>query len=222
MLIIFAGAAWLVLAGLVAVYRASVQVPAKAVPAAAAAALALAVAAAGRTVVSVWRGPALQRFSHDEAVCCSPSQAAAVRAAAQLRGTLGGAGHVHRGHLALPALGWLAAAAFALEAVSEPVESLTPLWAGAALVLGIAARVFPARPFYYREAVGNRVVFHPRIAWEEFLRLQPHLLHDPAAAPLRADAGEQTAPASGEVWGTSLIAAPSGAKDADRQIDPVS
>lgn len=220
-LVIFAGAAWFVLAGLVAAYRVSATVTAQAVSAAAVAALGLAVVAAGRNAASVWRGPALRPFPHDDAVCCSPSQAAVVRAAAQLRGTLGGAGHVHPRRLALPAFGWLAAAAFALEAVFDPMDPAMLLWAGGALALWSAAAMLPARPFFYREAVGGRLVIHPRCAWDDLVRCRPQLPCEPAIAA-GAVVEQQSPPASVEGWGTSLIVAPSGGKDAEPRVDPAS
>jgi hypothetical protein len=104
--------------------------------------------------------------SEDVAVC-GPAEAELVRAAAQLRGTLGGAGHLHRVRLALPAAAWCAAAAAAL--AGPEVLDVAP-WTTLAGVLVTAALLFPAKAFFYREATGGRVVVHPASAREDLVR----------------------------------------------------
>jgi hypothetical protein len=128
-------------------------------------ALAFALLEASRDVVSIWRGPQIVTFSGDEAEICGPEEAEAIRAAAKLRGTLGGAGHVHSARLLLPAIAWVAAAVLAGGAIRDPGLDSMPGWPVAVVAAGIAAAVlFPARPFYYREAIGGRIVLHPRSA----------------------------------------------------------
>ncbi len=103
------------------------------VNASAAVALMLALVAGGRTLSSAWRGPVLVQFPCEAAIECNPVEAAEVRAAAQLRGTLGGAGHVHPRRLAFPALAWIAAAAIAGCALQG--TALAPGWPASMLVL---------------------------------------------------------------------------------------
>ena len=87
-------AAWLALATVGGLSARGVAVP---LPAAAACSLlAGPVALAGliEAVTSFWRGPAIVPFARDEAVSCTTAEATFVRAAARLRGTMGGAGHL--------------------------------------------------------------------------------------------------------------------------------
>ena len=62
-----------------------------------------------RSVASIWRGPRILSFGRDDAVLCPPDAAHATRNAAQIRGTMGGAGWVYRWRRLLPAIGWAAA-----------------------------------------------------------------------------------------------------------------
>ncbi len=129
--------------------------------ASAAVALPLAVFVAGRTVVSAWRGPVLVQFPRTAAVVCFRNEAERVRTAAQLRGSLGGAGHVHRGRLAFPAAAWVTAAVLAGSALEDSGAAAT--YASGVLALALAATVaLPARPFWYREARDGAVLVHPR------------------------------------------------------------
>lgn len=135
----------------------------------AAIALPLAICIACRTIASVWRGPVLLRFSRTAAMACDGEAAASVRAAAQLRGSLGGAGHVHRVRLALPALAWISAAVVAGRALGQPRAA--PGWASLVLVVALCASlIFPARPFWYREARDGAVLVHPPDACVRLLR----------------------------------------------------
>ncbi len=133
-----------------------------------AAAVVLAAAVAVRTIASAWRGPVLVAFSPDAGVICDPREAQRIRAAALLRGTMGGAGYVSRARLAFPAVAWAAAAA--TTAALHLAPSLAP-WLVAVLASSAgAALMFPARPFYYREAVGGRIVLHPPAVREDLAR----------------------------------------------------
>jgi hypothetical protein len=134
-------------------------------PAAVVAALAVpaVLAAAVRALLAVRRGPRLVEFDLDDAVRCSPEEADVVRSAAQLRGTMGGAGHLHPRRLVLGAVAWAAAATPGLAVVAgggelEGCAVLAPLLAVA------VAFMFPARPFYYREAAGGALVTSPPAA----------------------------------------------------------
>lgn len=171
-----AGGAWVAQEALAAVHEVGADVPHASLAAAGAVAAALAVAAAIRTASWAWRGPVIVSLPDEDLATCGPAEAEAVRAAAQLRGTLGGAGHVHPFRLALPALAWAAAAVAAFQG-AEPVRAAPwVLLLGAAAV---AALLFPAKAFFYREATGGRVVLHPASAREELV----HSLHAGAVAP---------------------------------------
>ncbi len=168
----------------------------------AAVALLLALAAAGRTLSLAWRGPVLVQFARDAAMECNPVESAEVRAAAQLRGTLGGAGHVHPRRLAFPAAAWIAAAAFAGCALGCPVRA--PGWPASLLVLALLAfAAFPAVPFWYREAHGGVVLLYPRAAFAAVVRRS------------RSLAGDARASSTAGGWGSSPSATESGAKAAD-------
>jgi hypothetical protein len=154
--------AWTAFAALVALRLSGVRVSPSALVLVASIAMALAFAECVGTVFAMWRGPTIVTFSRDEAEICGPDEAEAIRAAAKLRGTLGGAGHIHSARLILPALAWLAATALAAGAIVDPALESVPGWPAAVVAVGVgAAALFPATPFYYREAVGGRVVVHP-------------------------------------------------------------
>ncbi len=173
------------------------------VGASAAVALLLALAAAGRTLSSAWRGPSLVQFARDAAVECDPAESSEVRAAAQLRGTLGGAGHVHPRRLAFPAAAWFAAATLAGCALGCP--ELGPGWPATLLVVAlVAVAAFPAIPFWYREAHGGIVLLYPRAAFAAVVR----------RSRSGADAGASASTAPPE-WGSSPSASGSGSKAAD-------
>ena len=135
--------------------------------AAAVVAAGLALAAAARTASWAWRGPALVRFPTDDVAVCGAREADAVRAAARIRGTLGGAGHVHRGRLALPVISWALAAAAAL--AGPEVGDAAP-WMALLGASASASLLLPPGTFYYREATGGRVVLHPASTREDLLR----------------------------------------------------
>jgi hypothetical protein len=145
------------------------------VAAGAAVALAAAFALACQNAVHAWRGPVLVDFRRDEAVLCGPAEAEVVRAAALLRGTMGGAGYVSRARIAFPAIAWVAAAFIAGSAIVDPTLGSVPAWPFAVLALFAgAAVVFPARPFYYREANEGFLLLHPEDAWVRLARFSSH------------------------------------------------
>jgi hypothetical protein len=112
-------------------------------------------------VAFVWRGPELVGFRRRDAVLCDVAESAAIRAAAQLRGTTGGAGHVYRLRLAFPAIAWAAVAAQSagfLRSDLGPPENW-PL--AVVLPAALLALLFPARSFWYREVTGGCVIVHP-------------------------------------------------------------
>jgi hypothetical protein len=162
-----AGGAWIALQGLSAARHLGAAVPEASVAAASAVTAGLALAVAARTVSWAWRGPLIVPLPEDDVAVCGPAEAEDVRAAAQLRGTMGGAGHLHRGRLALPVAAWACAAAAAL-ATPEPLVAAS--WITLLGAFATAALVFPAKAFFYREATGGRVVLHPASAREELRR----------------------------------------------------
>lgn len=164
-----AGGAWIALQVLAAVRHAGAGIPDASLAPASVLAAALALAAAVRTASWGWRGPLIVSLP-DDIVVCDPAEAEAIRVRAQLRGTMGGAGHVHPGRLALPALAWAAAAASAIS-WQEPIRSAP--WIALLGASAVAAFLFPAKAFMYREATGGRVVLHPPSAREELLRSPP-------------------------------------------------
>lgn len=171
--------------------------------------LGLAVLGAGRSVAHAWWGPAVISFRRDESVLCEPREAAAVRAAAQLRGTLGGAGHVQRGRLALSTAAWLAVGGFAWAALVERWRHAAVCCGGLALVLALVAARFPALPFFYREAMGGRLVVHPPGALDELVGAAPDGREAPSETPAPTPAAGVEA---GDGWGTSLSPPETGRK----------
>jgi hypothetical protein len=166
--------AWAAFAALVALRLSGTRVPPGALVLVAVVALVLAFAECVGTVFAMLRGPTIVTFSRDEAEICGPDEAEAIRAAAKLRGTLGGAGHVHSARLLLPALTWLAATVLAAGAIVDPALESVPGWPAAVVAVGVAAAaLFPATPFYYREAMGGRVVVHPRSVRAQLLTPVP-------------------------------------------------
>ncbi|HEX9309035.1 MAG TPA: hypothetical protein VF894_16190 [Anaeromyxobacter sp.] len=123
----------------------------------------VAITASIQSATGLWRGPDIETFSRTEAVACAPGgEAGAVRAGAQIRGTMGGAGYLYPRRLALPAIAWVAAAVAGAEGVVPAVLALAGPWPIlAALTAGFAAFAFPSRPFYYREVTGGGVVVSP-------------------------------------------------------------
>lgn len=162
-----AGGASIALQALSAAGQAGGDVPAPAFAAGAAATAALAIAASLQTAWFAWRGPRIESLPEDDLTVVGPPEAETIRAAAQLRGTLGGAGHVHRHRLALPFGAWASAAGTAL---AGPDAYDAVLWVMLLGVFVAAALAFPAKAFFYREATGGRVVVYPAAAGGELLR----------------------------------------------------
>lgn len=173
-------------------------VPRPALVLAAVVSLALAAAVSAINVAFVWRGPDIISFSRRDAVLCDVAEAAAVRAAAQLRGTMGGAGHVYRFRLAFPAVMWAAVAAHsaALLMGSSGRLALWPL--AVAFPAALLTVLLPARSFWYREVTGGCVLVHPRPACLELLQVAgvgPALTRfDPDGSGLRAAGGWGNSP----------------------------
>ncbi len=122
----------------------------------------LAFALAVRSAVAIWRGPPLAPFPIDYAVLRHGAEAEAIRAAAQLRGALGGAGHAHPARLVLALAAWALAGTAALCVAAGAVsgQGCTDLM----VLLGVAVAVriaFPPRPFWYRERQDGSVVLYP-------------------------------------------------------------
>jgi hypothetical protein len=154
--------AWLMLVSVGGLGVAAVEVPLALELACGVLAIPLAIAAAVRDVLSTWRGPRLIAFDRADAVRCDPVQAEQVRAAAQLRGTMGGAGHVHASRLAFPIASWLAALGAGTEVLLPGGSALAGAWSSAgALVAALLAWIFPARPYWYREVTGGGILVTP-------------------------------------------------------------
>ncbi len=130
-----------------------------------AAALPFALTVSIRTIAWVWRGPVIVRFPLEAAALFSGSDAERVRSAAQLRGTMGGAGHLRRSRLVIPAAAWTATSAALASTLLGSSKGVTAAWAVIAVAAAIVASAFPATPFWYREARGGGVLVHPSAAW---------------------------------------------------------
>lgn len=165
--------AWLVLAALGLAHLAQVELPFPWVAAAAGVGIPAVLAASASALAAVRRGPRIVEFGRDDAVMCSPEDAPVVRGAAQLRGTMGGAGHLHPRRLVLPATAWAAAAGSGAEALADGALLLGAWPAIVALLAAGLALVFPARPFYYREVTGGGVLASPPAAAAYLLARQP-------------------------------------------------
>lgn len=154
-------ASWLVLAFLGTVRAAGERVETVAV-ACLVVAIPVAVAAAARAVAAYWRGPDIISFTRSDSEPCTPAEAAFVRACASIRGTMGGAGYLYPGRLALPAIAWLAAAVAGAGALSEGVQDAAGPWP-VVVTLGTAFAAFllPARPYFYLETTSGGAVLSP-------------------------------------------------------------
>lgn len=113
------------------------------------------------TVVSIWRGPPVVEFAPEDGVRCDEQQSEPVRAYAQLRGTIGGAGHVHPARLAFPAISWAAALVAGLHGISPALAEVSPSPVVLAVAAAVGAWVFPARPYWYREVMGGGALVTP-------------------------------------------------------------
>jgi hypothetical protein len=154
--------AWLALVTLAGLRAVAIEPPHVAVVAGALVGGPIAAVAALQVVGSIWRGPAIRRFSRHESVHCGAEYAAVIRQGAQLRGTMGGAGHLHPRRLVFPAVGWAAAALAGAEVLAQPAARAGAAWAAFVAVGAVTgAFLFPAKPYYYRETTGGGVVVSP-------------------------------------------------------------
>lgn len=154
-------------------------------------------AQAMRTALGAWRGPVIASFPRRDAVFCEPQCAETVRAGAQLRGTMGGAGHVHPERLVFPATAWAAAALVAAALLRDPSLHAASPWTLAVLAgATVAARLAPARPFFYREVTGGRVLVFPPVACTR-------LLESAAAAGALRRSGEPGPSRAADGWVSS-------------------
>jgi hypothetical protein len=125
-------------------------------------AIPIVLAAALQTIISVWRGPRVIAFERSDAVRFGPDEADAVRAAAQLRGTMGGAGYVFPARLAFPVVSWLGALGAGTEGLVPGVIEIAGAWPPAvAASAALVAWLFPSRPYWYREVTGGGVLVTP-------------------------------------------------------------
>jgi hypothetical protein len=117
-----------------------------------------------RNIFFVWRGPVILSFRRGDAMLCDAREASTVRAAAQLRGTMGGAGYLHPRRLVVSATAWAAVSVQSLALVSPQRTPTTFIPLAVAVGATVLTALFPASPFFYRETGGGCVVaFPPRV-----------------------------------------------------------
>jgi hypothetical protein len=190
---------WIVLGALVAARAAGAAIPREVVTAGALAAVVSSAAAACATAARAWRGPMVVDFPPEVAAMCEPPAAEVVRTAALLRGSLGGAGYVHRKRLAFPALAWALATAIAALVARDPGLGAIPVWPFAAFAIAsVGTALLPPRPFYYRECYGGSLLLHPAETW---IRLGPpnpgrRRWIDPAFRSIEPDARTEPTPSA--------------------------
>jgi hypothetical protein len=127
-----------------------------------AAAATVAALAVGGTVSSMWRGPPVVAFAPEDSLWCGEEESEPVRAYAQLRGMIGGAGHVYPRRLVFPLLAWSAALVAGARPLFWPdLEVLGTLPAAVAMGSAFATWLFPARPYWYREVMGGGAMVSP-------------------------------------------------------------
>ncbi len=144
--------------------------PPRAIQLLASIALVVSGALAIRTALGAWRGPVISSFPRRDAVFCDAQCAETVRAGAQLRGTMGGAGHVHPERLVFPATAWAASVMVATALLRDPsLRAVSPWALGVLASAAVAACLAPARPFFYREVTGGRVLVFPPVACTRLL-----------------------------------------------------
>jgi hypothetical protein len=156
------GLSWvcLVLAGLVR--AAGVEVPRPLELAAGLIASPVALAAALQSAAAAWRGPTLVAFTLGESVPLSAAEAAFVRSVAQLRGLMGGGGHVHPRRQVFPAVAWAAAGLGGVAALVEGLgRTLGPWPVVLAAVAAFVALLFPSRAYFYRDTTGGGAILSP-------------------------------------------------------------
>lgn len=122
----------------------------------------IALAGGIQALAAIWRGPIIVAFGRADSIPCSPSEAAFVREHAQLRGMMGGAGHLYPPRLVLPSLAWLAAAAVGAGGLSPELGQALGIWPVAlAVAAAVLAILFPARPYFYRDTTGGGALLSP-------------------------------------------------------------
>lgn len=122
----------------------------------------LALAGGAQALAAIWRGPIIVPFTRSDAVPLSPGEAEFVRGGAQLRGMIGGAGHVYPRRLLLASAAWLGAGMVGACGLSP--ELGRALGAGPVAVACLAAflaLLFPARPYFYRDTTGGGAILSP-------------------------------------------------------------
>lgn len=154
-------ALWFVLLACEAARVVGIAVPRELLLLAGVAAAVAAATVSVRHVAFIWRGPIIVSFRRSEGMLCDAREAEVVRAAAQLRGTMGGAGHLHRWRLAISAAAWGAASVQAVLLLLPDRAPMRLLPLGFLLVASSLALLVPACPFYYREAAGGCVLAFP-------------------------------------------------------------
>ncbi len=157
---LLASAACGVGAAVSALALAGVAVPGRIATAAAIVCVPVSLAAALGQLLAIRRGPPLWSFPLKHAIAFRPEEASRVRAAAQVRGGLGGAGHVRPLRLMFPALAWIGAGALVAFTAGGRREAaaLALAWLAASLA---ATLLLPARPFWYRERSDGAVLVFP-------------------------------------------------------------
>lgn len=154
-------AAWLALVAVGAAHAVRLPLPPEMLIPCVVFAVPVALIAIGSTIAAIWRGPPIIAFAPGEGVRCGGEESEPVRAYAQLRGTMGGAGHVHPCRLVYPIVAWLGALAAGADAVAEHALSAGP-WPFAVAVAGaLGAWLFPSRPYWYREMSGGGALVSP-------------------------------------------------------------
>jgi hypothetical protein len=155
---------WLALAAVAGLRLAGLGIPPTLQLACAFVAAPITAAAAMAAALAIPRGPRVISFERRDAAWCTPGEASAIRDAAQLRGTMGGAGHVHPARLAFAVAAWAGAALSGVELLSTGMLELADPWPLAlAVAAAFAALLFPARPFWYREVTGGGVLVTPPV-----------------------------------------------------------
>lgn len=114
------------------------------------------------TFTAMWRGPPVITFAPSDSLLCGAEDSEPVRAYAQLRGTIGGAGHVQPRRLVLPLVAWGAALLAGARALWWPdLEALGAIPAALAVSGAFASWLFPATPYWYREVMGGGAIVSP-------------------------------------------------------------
>jgi hypothetical protein len=205
-----AAAIWLVLTLAALVRAAGGSVPHFLEVVCAAAAAPIAIAAAGHAIVAYWRGPTIVSFLRTDSEDCSADEAAYVRLASQLRGTIGGAGFLNPARLALPAVAWLSAAVEGLALLAPGADaSVFVVLAIVGIGSAAAAVLLPPHAYYYREATGGTAIVSPPSAARRLKRLAAR--ERALAAGAAAGSATPVPPPLGAALGAASGSPPDGA-----------